>query len=380
MKNLIFLLFALITITVNSQINVKNFQVTANPNNSYARGDRFDFKFDVQGIYSDLELFVYYESESRSNLLGKIHWNRDRDKPLNFPTYITKNTWFNSFLDRTVTIPGKKFILVVKYSGQRKQLVYPLSSPDSDGDGVPNSQDNCPNVAGPASNNGCPIASQNPNLAVDLDGSKVFSQCQSCLPFLDVFMNSGKRHLIAGGVGNINFDRLEIRNIGNSTSNGAQVDFYFSRDNTLQKNSDKKVKRVSIPSRNPNSSYGIQTSITGWDLWESGANSTANNGNFYILIDIDATNTNNEGTNGESNNLLAIPITYNSSSTATSRIGGLKETSSKKPYELSVFDIFGTQITKKRVADKEEENAFIQSLPKGFYIIKNGTETYKIVK
>jgi len=40
---------------------------------------------------------------------------------------------------------------------------------DSDGDGLPNSQDNCPNIAGPADNNGCPspVGPENPD---DLDG------------------------------------------------------------------------------------------------------------------------------------------------------------------------------------------------------------------
>ncbi|PKV48325.1 putative secreted protein (Por secretion system target) [Aquimarina sp. MAR_2010_214] len=251
---------------------------------------------------------------------------------------------------------------------------------DRDGDGVEDNQDNCPDVAGPASNNGCP---KTPNLVIDLNDSKVFSQCQSCSPFLDTFMNSGKRHLIAGGVGNINFNRLEIRNIGNSISNGAKVDFYFSRNNTLEKNNDKRVKNISIPSRNPNSSYGIQTSITGWDLWGSGASSSANNGNYYILVDIDATNTNSEGSNGESDNFLAIPITYNSSATASSRLlrnSFFKVDLANKPYEVSVFTIFGAQVTKKTVANKEGENTLAKNLPKGFYIIKNGTETYKVVK
>ena len=35
----------------------------------------------------------------------------------------------------------------------------PSTAPlDSDGDGTPNSSDNCPAVAGPASNGGCPVA------------------------------------------------------------------------------------------------------------------------------------------------------------------------------------------------------------------------------
>jgi hypothetical protein len=37
-------------------------------------------------------------------------------------------------------------------------LSEPANPPDSDGDGTPDASDDCPEVAGPASNNGCPVA------------------------------------------------------------------------------------------------------------------------------------------------------------------------------------------------------------------------------
>lgn len=43
----------------------------------------------------------------------------------------------------------------------------PPTPPDSDGDGVPNSSDSCPNQAGPASNNGCPLPPIDFTLSLD---------------------------------------------------------------------------------------------------------------------------------------------------------------------------------------------------------------------
>lgn len=373
---MLFLLF-ISKITIAQEIDIKNFVVTANPNLTYTKGDRFDFKFDIKGTYDYLDLFVYYESENRSNLLGLIYWNRDRDRPINFPDYATKNTWFNSFLDRTVIIPGKKFILLAKYNGQEKRLIYPTPLPDGDNDGVPDINDQCPNQPGPASNNGCPLP-QNPNLAVDLDASAVFSQCLSCPPPLDAFFSSGKKHLIAnGGTGSISFNKLEIRNIGNTTSNSAKIDFYFSIDNSLSTSNDKLIKSINIPSRNVNSSFGIQTSITGWDINNNGGLA---NGNYFILVNIDAANSNNEGTSGEADNLLTIPITYTTSNifSIASPVLISEQKSTEAPYKLEIYNIQGSIINNITVINKKEEDAYIQNLPKGFYIIKKDDETYKV--
>ena len=50
------------------------------------------------------------------------------------------------------------------------------NNPDTDGDGVPNATDQCPTVAGPASNNGCPVTTPNPpddNKACDAAKAKL---------------------------------------------------------------------------------------------------------------------------------------------------------------------------------------------------------------
>ncbi|WP_299259751.1 T9SS type A sorting domain-containing protein [uncultured Aquimarina sp.] len=384
-KLLSILMFLLLSIQANSQIDIQNFQVTSPLNQSFTwnSGQRFDYKFDIQGNYgyNEIKLKAYAESVTSNNLIGLIRWNREGDDNLSFNSYTTKSMWvsiaYNWNGRSFTTSTSKKFYLVVEYQGNSQTYLYTIPDGDNDGDGISNTQDDCPNEAGPASNNGCPLG--NPNLAVDLDASQVFSQCTTCFPWLDLFFNSGKRHLIAnGGVGSIGFNRLEIRNIGNATSNSAKVKFYFSLNNTIG-SSDKLLKTINMPSRNVNSSYGIQTTINGWDINNNGGLA---NGNYFILVDIDTDNSNNEGTTGEADNLLAIPITYTEEN-ITSIISPFpisRQKNTNTQFELTVYNSQGTLVIERKVANKEEEKAFIQNLPKGFYIIKNGTDTYKIVK
>ncbi|MEW7277463.1 hypothetical protein ABW636_02575 [Aquimarina sp. 2201CG1-2-11] len=246
---------------------------------------------------------------------------------------------------------------------------------DYDEDGISNHQDHCIYESGPVSNNGCP-ESKNTNLVVDLDFSAAYSQCTNCTPVLDEFFSNNEKHIVRGGTGNISFNKLEIRNVGKTTSNSSKVKIYFSKDNelTLQgDNKDKLVKEVSIPSRNPNSSFGFKTDINGWSF---NNNNGLGTGNYFILIVVDATNTNNEGTSGEADNILRIGIYYEEDSpSSNSHING--------PYEVQVFNLSGIFLIKKTVNSKEEENIFLNNMPipgYGPYIVKNGTETYKFVR
>jgi len=257
---------------------------------------------------------------------------------------------------------------------------------DIDGDGVENSEDDCPTRFGLVSNNGCPGA---PNLVVDVDNSGVYSQCLSCNPFLSSFLTSGKRHLIAGGVGSITFSDFVIKNEGDSSSNSAKVDFYYSSDKILTKtgsNADIKLETFTVSRLNINDSYGISTNISGTDIFGYDANSPSTNGNFYILIDIDATNTNYEGdTGGEDDNFLAIPLTFNSSSTASSKSiqkgkfsNELNDLDDSELFE--VYDFNGVLLIKTKVDSSEQEDEILDKLSSGYYVIKKETGTRKIYK
>ena len=237
---------------------------------------------------------------------------------------------------------------------------------DQDNDGVEDDQDNCPNEAGPASNNGCP---GNPNLSIDLEASRVFSNCQNCYPALDLFFQNNQRHIIQDGSGSVTFNNLEIRNIGNIVSNASKVNFYISINNELDQD-DELLAAKDIPFRSVNQSYGVDLEITGWDI----ENVEFTTGNQYILIQIDPNNTNNEGSTGENDNLLALPIRYQKSS------GNIIYPSGKTfdLKKLQVFNLSGIKVLEKQVISKEEENALFNQLPKGLYIVKKGQETYKV--
>ena len=248
---------------------------------------------------------------------------------------------------------------------------------DSDGDGVPNYRDNCINQAG-TSSDGCPVG--NPDLEVDFTYSGVYSQCLSCNPNLGAFFNQNKRHLIAGSVGSIKFNRLTIRNTGNIASKPATIRFYGSIDNVYQSGSDNLIKSINIPSRDKNSSYGINTTITGQDFW--GCISCDINGNYNILIRIDTDNNNDEGTNGESNNFLAIPIYYSKSATATSlkaSIAGAKNVlENQDRYRVEVYDLSGREVLSKDANSRDDENIILDALPNGFYIMKTKDGNRKV--
>ena len=364
----IILFYALVSPLVQAQnLDIRNFKINEGVGNSYSSGTQFDYQFEIKGNYgySRIDLIVYYESVSSSNEIGRVYWNREGDDYLNFSSYTIKSTWVTSLINYN-TNPGKKFILVAKYAGTTNQYTYFIPEADNDGDGIPNSQDNCPNEPGPSSTNGCP---ENPNLSIDMEASRVFSNCQNCHPALDLFFQNNQRHIIQDGSGSVTFNNLEIRNIGNIVSNASKVNFYISINDELDQN-DELLSAKDIPFRSVNQSYGVDLEITGWDI----ENVEFTTGNQYILIQIDPNNTNNEGSTGENDNLLALPIRYQKSS------GNIIYPSGKTfdLKKLQVFNLSGIKVLEKQVISKEEENALFNQLPRGLYIVKKGEETYKV--
>ncbi|MBG6131883.1 hypothetical protein IWQ47_003375 [Aquimarina sp. EL_43] len=56
------------------------------------------------------------------------------------------------------------------------------------------------------------------------------------------------------------------------------------------------------------------------------------------------------------------------------------ESSQRLPYLIQICKFDGTFYSRHNIKNEFEEKEIINRLPKGFYIIKNGTETYKVVK
>ncbi|MBO0321341.1 hypothetical protein J0X14_03455 [Muricauda sp. CAU 1633] len=162
---------------------------------------------------------------------------------------------------------------------------------DSDGDGVPDSEDDCPNQAGPASNDGCP---GNPELSIDLDGSIIYSDCSNCE---NVFSEIGTdRHFLETSASTTSID-VYIQNLGGVSSSSSTIGFYISADSSYQSESDNQIKSENVGSIAANSGSYASTSLFVEDFDEVG-------GNFWLLIRVDDSDTNQES--NENNNVFAI--------------------------------------------------------------------------
>ncbi|WP_165821132.1 thrombospondin type 3 repeat-containing protein [Nocardioides gansuensis] len=67
----------------------------------------------------------------------------------------------------------------------------PVPPPDTDGDGLPDPSDACPTVAGPASNNGCPVQQPPPDAGGDADGDGVQDATDACPTVAGPASNNG---------------------------------------------------------------------------------------------------------------------------------------------------------------------------------------------
>ena len=143
-------------------IDVKDFKVNEPSGNDFSSGTRFDFEFKIKGDYTysthghyQVDLILYKDHVSASNEIARSYWNDENDTDLLFSNYVNK-TWWNTARTNYSTKPLKKFYLVVKYAGLTKTLSYTYPDIDSDGDGIPNNNDLCPNEFGLVGTGGCP--------------------------------------------------------------------------------------------------------------------------------------------------------------------------------------------------------------------------------
>ena len=84
---------------------------------------------------------------------------------------------------RTLTIAGIVVVLLVAFVlifGDNIGLYGTAGKKDSDGDGIPDKKDQCPNKPGPKKNGGCPEAAPPPVAAADRDGDGVPDDADQC--------------------------------------------------------------------------------------------------------------------------------------------------------------------------------------------------------
>lgn len=166
---------------------------------------------------------------------------------------------------------------------------------DSDNDGIEDSQDHCPNDAGPPSNNGCP---GNSELSIVLNGSSITSDCFNCPA---IFSQIGTiRHFSNRPAGITNISVL-VQNTGNISSNSGTVGIYLSANSTYE-SSDTLIKSFNIPSIGNNN-----TQFSSGALFIEDFNSVT--GNFWLIFRVDDSESNQES--DESNNTFSIKYRVN---------------------------------------------------------------------
>ncbi len=237
---------------------------------------------------------------------------------------------------------------------------------DSDGDGVQNWQDNCPNQAGPSSNNGCPQATDY-DLSLSAGDIFTYSNCFDCSNPLSVL--GSKKHILY--TGNSIQVQFTVRNKGEAASEPVKIRFYMSKNKDSKFGVQATSKAISLPSISPGGSYLTNPTFTYNNDFPVAL------GSYYLVIDVEP----GSKDKNTSNNYKSIPIkveTFGASSILLSTDSRSLD-SIEQHYQVSAYNISGLLVAQKTLATKEEEESFVQSLPRGFYIIKNGTDTYKIV-
>ncbi len=245
-----------------------------------------------------------------------------------------------------------------------------LSGPifcDQDDDGVEDGIDNCPNQPGPASNNGCPVATDY-DLSLSAGDIFTYSNCFDCSNPLSVL--GSKKHILY--TGNSIQVQFTVKNKGEAVSEPVKIRFYMSKNKDSKFGVQATSKAISLPSIAPGGSYLTNPSFS------YSSDFPVDLGSYYLVIDVEP----GSKDKNTSNNYKSIPVkveTFGRSSLLFSN-----EIKSihvfEQPYTVSIYNASGFLIAQKTLATKEEEESFVQSVPKGFYIVKNGTDTYKIVR
>ena len=254
---------------------------------------------------------------------------------------------------------------------------------NNDGDGVDNFEDDCPDDPGSASNNGCPEEETNIDLMARSENVIIFSDCTSCAPPLSDLGNN--RHLFNSSASSLTINPIRIENVGNTSSQATDVVFYRSNNSTLERNNDFRIDRdISLGAINAGGFSDETRTISFSNLGLS----NAFQGNIFILISIDDSD-NNDETN-EDNNVIAIPIRVDlaSGNDAPTCIlcpidiipfFGIENSDDsilldnnqfEKPYQMEVYNLQGIKVLTKQVNGTKDEDTSVQTLTGGIYIIR----------
>ncbi|WP_459210849.1 hypothetical protein [Aquimarina rhabdastrellae] len=340
-KIIIITVLFLSTLSFSQSIDVIDFKVNEPSGQSFSNGSRFDFEFKIKGDYTyrthghhQIDLILYKDQISPSNEIARSYWNREDDVNLIFTSYTLKNWWNTSLINYT-TAPNKKFYLVVKYASLTKTLSFTYPDVDSDGDGILDSQDNCPNQAGSASNNGCPIGDPDfviTKISINAEGTYTYT------PNV-LQLRKNKSHDIC----------VTIKNQGQTTgkpNNAALI---------LTNNSDIITSNIIANLFSINANQNIAPNQTqefcgSIYLWDTHLGYSLNSFH-YIHAEVDSFDNTDES--NENNNLVYASLSV----------------SSTRNFPKTLIDI--NTLTRTSILNEKEEKLAVESLDKGFYVIKD---------
>ncbi len=246
---------------------------------------------------------------------------------------------------------------------------------DSDGDGVPDHEDLCPNTYSSTSNYGCPgFPHYKPHRQSELSAPTWgnyelgYATGSNNPIFLSRFQN-----------GFILFNRLLFKNIGDGDGVVApiKIHFYISKDGTVSEDDFKfpthavyngKLK-AGETTLNPDGPRNFK-------LLGSSVGDKLSYGWYKLLIVVDEENY-LHGRTG----VYSIPLEYvNSHIGHPAKTIGESNSVKNKPYRIDIFDLNGSTIKSEKVISKDKEENIINQLPSGKYIIKTPESTKKISK
>ena len=220
---------------------------------------------------------------------------------------------------------------------------------DSDGDGVENWQDNCPNQAGPSSNNGCPLG--NPDfivvgISINAGGTYTSTSTSGSLT-----LRSNQNHKFC----------INIKNIGAATGTINNTALILTNNSSL--NSSSIVANLPYPSSSlsiaPNQ---VKEMCKETYIWDNYLGYSLSNFKYIHAI---ADYYGNTTESNESNNQAYASVNYSSFKTSS---------------KLTIYDANGAKIEETTIDSKNEETEIIKKLPKGLYFINKDGKKSKIYK
>ena len=220
---------------------------------------------------------------------------------------------------------------------------------DSDGDGVENWLDNCPTQAGPSSNNGCPVG--NPDfivvgISIDAGGTYTSTNTSGSLT-----LRSNQNHKFC----------VNIKNTGTVTGTINNTGLILTNNSSL--NSSSIVANLPYPNSSlsiaPNQAKEMCSETFIWDNYLG--YSLSNFKYIHAIADYyENTSESNEGNN--------------------KAYASVNSSSFKTPIKLTIHDVNGSKVEETTIKSDTEETETIKSLPKGLYFINRDGEKSKIYK